>query len=662
MCRSVTRIVLPALLLVGFVSLGSTRAWAVPSHGSGGAVESRAQVLAAMDRALEQGKMSWQENMFLKVAAVRNPAALPEPWRRRFLDAAPSNGCSTTVLADAFQALPRMDDSWRREVTHVLIPRPDLGYTIDATSPFPVRVSYGDPSLAAKAQAVLDAIEQAYSVEVDQWGFWAPPIEPGQDYYRVFVEDAGMGAGGYTAPYAENPDTSWRDAFTYIVIDPNNDDWALPAVVAHEFNHACQASMDAYEQTAFWENTATYIMSQVFPSGWPYTMWFFSSFQAYPYRVLEYMNRMNSDRYEYGGSLWLYVMEYLYGDEDPRWIRRVWEGSVQDVPYNEPDYFDALSDMLASSGGFQEMVRTFARYRYFASSDDDGRHIPGAGDWYQAEVDKEARYSTTDLPVIDAVPAESHRPMPNGCNYIELYVESDIGLPLRYSFTGDPALLWSAQVMKLHLGSDVEVTEIELDDSRVGQTEVEADQGDRLVLVACQLGPVDYDPDTSAKVAGEYHYSIEWAAPVPTVTEVVPNQLSRGIQEIELLIRGKDFVLGDGFAVKFGQAKVVANRVAYMSDTEVRAWVVVAKTADLGPTDVIVVNPGNQEGVGKDMLEIVDEEAEGDGGGATGDEPGEGRGCGCRVMTRSDLGLSWLLASLLLGLVIRRRRRRRGVV
>ncbi len=653
---SVTRWALASL--VGLVSLGSGFVRAAPVPRAASSVrETRAQVLSAMDQALETGKISWQKHQFLKVAALRDPSQLPDDWRRRFMAASRSAGCFTPVLVDAFKALPRMDDSWRRKVSRLLMPRQDLAYTIDATDPFPVRVSYGDPSLESTAQTVLDSIEEAYRVEVDQWGFWAPPIEPGLEYFRVFVEDAGPGAGGYTASYRENPATAHRDAFTYIVIGPNNDDWLLPAVVAHEFNHACQAAMDAYEVTAFWENTATYIMSQVFPAGWPYTMWTFRDFQRYPYRTLEYMNRLNSDGYEYGGALWLYTMEYLYGDEDPRWIRRVWEGSVQDVPYNEPDYFDVLSDMLASQGGFQEMVRTFARYRYFASSDDDGRHVRDAGGWYQAEVAKETRYGTTNLPVLNAAPQEAHRPMPNGCNYIELYVDQTPGLRLRYRFSGDPALLWSAEVMKLHMGADAAVTTIDLDDNETGQAEVQVDQGDRLVLVVCQLGPEDYDPDTSAKVAGDYQYSIDWAAPVPTVTEVMPSELPRGSQETELLIRGKDFVLGSGFGVKFGQDKVVANRVAYMSDTEVRAWVVVAKTADLGPTDVIVVNPGNQEGVGHDLLSIVAEQGAGDAGPGSDIAPGEGRGCGCRLGGRSDRDLSWVFVALALGLLWRRMRR-----
>ncbi len=648
-------------MLFLFVFFLSGQLGAKPAFSGGRTVataETRAQVLSAMDRAMARGEISWQKLVYLKTAAVRDPVQLPEPWKSRFLGALPSDGCSTPVLVDAFHALGRMDDSWRQKVSHLLMPRPDLSYTIDATAPFPVRVSYADPSLEARAQAVLDAIEESYRIEVEQWGFWAPPIEPGMQFFRVFVEDAGMGAGGYTAPYAENPDTSHRDAFTYIVIDPNNDDWALPAVVAHEFNHACQASMDAYEVTAFWENTATYIMSQVFPSGWPYTQWMFSYFQQYPYRPLEYMNRVNSDGYEYGGALWLYTMEYLYGDEDPRWTRQIWEGSVQDVPYNEPDYFDVLSDMLASSGGFQEMVRTFARYRYFASSDDDGRHIPGAGNWYQAEVAKEAKYSTTDLPIQSAVPREAHRPFPNGCNYIEFYVDTAPGMPLRIEFSGDSVLLWSVEIMRLRTGADVDVTRMDLDESQSGTVDLEPERGDKLVMVVCQLGPEDYDPDTAAQVPGNYQYSVGWSAPVPTVTEVVPAQIPRGSQEVELLIRGTDFVMGSGFFVEFGQQKVVANRVAYMSDTEVRAWVVVAKTADLGPTDVIVVNPGNQRGVGEGLLEITEGASGEDAGITPPKEPGEGRGCGCRTTSDHSADETWILAMLVCAVVLFRSKKR----
>ncbi len=617
----------------------------------------RSDLFRALDRAAAQGMLQPVEALYYKVAALRAPELLPAPWQRALEAAAPAPGCYTPVLVEAFQALPTLSASWQARFRNLLFPRQDYDYYVEQDEPFPFRVTFPDPSLEQGARSILAAAEQSYIKQVEEWGFWLPPLEPDMDYYRIFYEPTQMGGGGYTAPYDFVQETDWADAYTYVVIDSRNPAWFLPGTMAHEFNHTCQAAMDVLEVTAFWENTATYIMSQVFDNAWIYTESAFAAFQATPYRRLEHMLRGNSDGYEYGGGLWIVFLEALYGNEDPNWIRSVWEGSVQTRMVNEPDYFDVIHELLADQGGFGAMVRTFGEYRYFVGSRDDGQHLVGAGGWSDGTVAVEDVFDMDDLPVRGAGPIRSRRPQPNGCNYYELDVTLDTDQPIRFRFEGQEGEEWSVQVFRVRPGSETMVSAMELDATAMGTLDVETERGDLLVLAVCRIAvPPAYDPDVGSAVGADYTFDIEVLAPEPKVRAVSPERLRRGIQGVMLLVQGEDFVFGPGLSVSFGQPKVVANSVQFVSSQELRVEVVVARSAELGPTDVIVENPGGRKGVGRGLLEIVD--STGADGGLVGDggqvePPAAGRGCGCRSAAPTP-GLVWLLGFVLLARIRRR--------
>ncbi|MCD6500362.1 MAG: hypothetical protein J7M25_18860 [Deltaproteobacteria bacterium] len=626
---------------------------------AGAPYASRVAVLRGIDRAYAAGQISRGQQLYYKVAAVKRPDLLPKSWRLAFTAAPASKACVTPVMVDAFQHLSEVTPTWQKKIGKLLAPPADLAYHIEATDPFPFRVSYNDQNQEGMAQLILDSAETAYQTEVTNWGFWAPLIEPGEDFFRIYIQSTGMGGGAYTAPYAMNPATDTADAFTYIVVDQNNGEYELPGIVAHEFNHTCQAAMDVVEVTAFWENTATYIMSQVFSSAWSYTMGTFPYFQMRPFYPLEHMNGGNSDMYEYGGALWLYFMEYLYGNQDPRWIREVWEGSVQVGMINEPDYFDVLSDKLQDIGGFDAMVKTFAQYRYFASSDDDGQHLPNASSWWSAEVAKEAQWDTSDLPITEEHPASADRPQPNGCNYIVLDITRDSDVPLSIDFDGQDDLLWNVDLLTIANGQDSTSQRMEIGDSAVGHMETNTTNGDKLVMVVCLLGGEGYDPDTTHWTVGDYTYSMGYLAPIPQVLSVDPMYVKRGTQDQKLTVHGEGFVNLSGLRVRFGQDKVAVNQQEFVSDQEIKVSIVVGATADLGPTDVLVENPGHRVGIGAGLLIVVDDLPADDAGvgadGSAGSGPGEGRGCGCRSAGSGPVA-AWPFM-LVFGLMWWRRRR-----
>ncbi len=621
-------------------------------------------ILRDIDNAYRSGAISEGQRLFYRVAAVKAPHLLPmrfagvtrsgqsmtHPW------AQPSVRSHFRVMLEAFRSLDRVEPALRRPLHDLLLPPPDLTYSIDSTALYPIRVSYGLPSHAAKAQRVMEVAELAYQIEVLDWGFWEPPIEPTAVLYRFYVEDAG-GAAGYTSPYLENDDTPHLDAYTYIVIDPTLDGVYLDTTVVHEFNHACQCAMDYGEQVAFMENTASYVEAEIFPEGWMYTVAMFPYFQSQPWRPLEY-KATPTDVYEYGGALWVYFLTYVYGNQDPRWIRQVWEGTVQNGPVNEPDYFDALDAMLQPTGGLTEAVKTFSGYRYFIGSDDDGQHLPDAGEWWDSEVWRTATLSTLQLPVRDAAPDDNNtRPLPNGCNYIVLDVDHAPQYPVRFAFRGNSTLEWFVNIMQVTAGQPTEFTELTVDASGLGRVAVEVNGMDEAVLVVCQLGGEGYDPDGLFKTPGDYYYSIELDVPAPVVTGVSPDRIAQGAHDVSLSIFGTGFVQDPDLAVSLSGDRAVVTSIEFVSDQELRVSVTVTPDAQLGPRSVTVTNPGGSAGVGSNLVTIVSPEElpdAGPDGGTTPVDPGPG--CGCRS-TGSDHS-PWLLLLLGLGTWFNIRRRR----
>jgi MYXO-CTERM domain-containing protein len=587
--------------------------------------------LQAIDSAYASGSITEGQRLYYRVAAVKAPHLLPARFAGSASSGAPRVRSHFRVMLEAFRALGRVAPELRGPLQSLLLPPPDLAYTLDSTTLYPIRVSYALPSLAAKAQRVLEVAEIAYQTEVLDWGFWEPPIEPGAGLYRFYVEDAG-GAAGYTAPYLENDATPHLDAFSYIVIDPSLDDVYLDTTVVHEFNHACQCAMDYGERVAFMENTASYVEAEIFPEGWWYTVATFPYFQSKPWRPLEY-KATPTDIYEYGGALWVHFLAYLYGNEDPRWVRQIWEGTVQNGPINEPDYFDALDDMLGGVGGLAESIKTFSEYRYFIGADDDGQHLPGASEWWDSEVWRTATLSTLQLPVRDAAPADSStRPMPNGCNYIVLEVSSAQDWPLRFGFRGDAGLRWFVNVMQVAQGQTTESAELTVDASGQGQLSLDVNALDEAVLVVCHLGQEGYDPDQHAWVAGGYHYTIEYDIPAPTVTGVSPDRIAQGAHGVSLSVFGTGFVQDPELAVSLSGNRVALAFEEYVSDQELRVTVTVTPDAELGPRSITVTNPGGSAGVGPGLLTIVSPGELPDAGPDGGTTPADpGPGCGCQA-------------------------------
>jgi MYXO-CTERM domain-containing protein len=557
----------------------------------------------------------------------------------RFGQAPVAHRCHTQTLVEAFQTRETLPPGERAELEVLLAPPPDLDEWVEMDAPFALRVSFMDPALRPKAERVLEAAAKAYTIEVEEWGFWPPAVEPGTGPFRMFLMHAG-GAAGYTAPYLEDLTTPHSDAFSYVVIDPSLEGSHLDATVAHELNHASQVSMDVSELHSFMENTASYVEIPVVPESTADAAALFPYFQDHPYRPVEYKLLGGSDGYEYGGALWPLFLVHHYGDGDPAWLVDVWKRTVQVGTVNEPDYFDAIDAMLAAEGGTAEAVKRLSRFRFFVGAFDDGKHLPFAGDWTGAEVATQRTVSPAQLPLYDARPDQSTGPQPNGCNYVELDPEASLDFPVAFTFRGGPAALWDVSVLKLDASSTA--IQMPLTDGK-GELSIEVDGLERVMLVICHVMPPGYDPDDRLWEPADYSYDLEYQTPVPHVDAIEPAELAAGARQTITVIGG-GFLDHALLEVAASGKDVKTEQITFVSSEELRVVLEVAPDAELGPRNLVVRNPGGAATTAREGLTIREKQPR---------YAYDTRGCA--VGTSGDR--PWPVALAALCLALRRRRR-----
>lgn len=342
------------------------------------------------------------------------------------------------------------------------------------------------------AAEVLGHLETAWRVEVEELGFTAPLPDDGacgpDGDFDVFLWP-GM-VSSYVLAFAEHPETSWDDRLVYMVVDPDGPYGGelLDATIAHEFNHACQAADDWWEATPAFEMTATFMEEVVFDEDdtWKALL---EDFQSRPDWALD-RNDDYETWYMYAAALYLHYLRERHYDGDASFAAEMWRasrnppGADVDPSLNEPDFEDALDDLLRRDAGvgFLDSVAGFARWRWYTGSRDDGAHFAEGASF--PEVPLAATVGVDDSPVvIDPAPMflgnAYVRVSEAGASSFELSLESDA-----------TDVAWVVQAVPgLEEGSDGEVVDLSEGPARVALAD-----GERvLILTALPAGA--YDPD-----------------------------------------------------------------------------------------------------------------------------------------------------------------------
>ncbi len=185
----------------------------------------------------------------------------------------------------------------------------------------------------------------------------------------------------YVDSIADIPATPFNDVAPFLVID--YEFWP-PSTMAHELNHAMQASCDWNETAFIFEATSQFIEEALFDDDDIYRE-VLVDFQSQADRALDFDDGY-AGYYMYGAALYLFYLDEAVFSDDPTWLGRMWLGARStENPAGlggEPDVEDVLEDMLQEqrSMSFFDSVVEFARWRYYLAGHDDGRHFSEAAE------------------------------------------------------------------------------------------------------------------------------------------------------------------------------------------------------------------------------------------------------------------------------------------
>lgn len=222
------------------------------------------------------------------------------------------------------------------------------GLTAHTSDNFAVWVGSANPFDDATINALLDAFEHSWDVQIGELGHPAPSTTE-TFRFNVYISNTGpntpdaYGSAGYY----------WTDfeGYPLIVIgrDSMSDDEYAASTAAHEFYHAVQGSLDryGYEQEAawFWEATAEWATIKTYPDN-PYNSGFVFAYLGMPHLPLYAFQPPETgaieDYYQYGAFVFPYDLSLQYDDTI---VRDAWTH-----PGSEPDPIEVMRGLVADRG------------------------------------------------------------------------------------------------------------------------------------------------------------------------------------------------------------------------------------------------------------------------------------------------------------------------
>lgn len=368
----------------------------------------------------------------------------------------------------------------------------------------PLRIHYRMPRDEAASREALAILEYSWTREVDEIGFQAPLLDEGRcgedEALDIFTwRDA---PSAYVSVWADNDATPWDDGYSYMVVDL----WGefggdeMPATLAHEFNHMCQAAHDWSDTAFLYEATATFMEDEVYDDHNSYWYLLFD-FQGNPEWSLDHDDAYET-WYMYGATLWLRYLRDRFFDGDPSFLAALWLGLRSPWDDNEPDYVDSLEVLLAPfKVSFADTVVEFARWRWYVEERDDGRHLEEAGDF-----PRDARPAVTAT--LQATGGTAIvRPMMLGTSYIDIVSTADGPRDVTVSLQTTVAagdVHWIVQLLPgVVAGSDGELVRLPAD---VPLTDV----GGRIMrtIAVTALPGIDQDIDPDTRTDDRYSTTI----------------------------------------------------------------------------------------------------------------------------------------------------------
>jgi hypothetical protein len=374
----------------------------------------------AIERAREEGRIGFAEEMLLKAYSLYAPERLPEEYRRP-----DPEKCGTPLAREIEKALPGLPADVAAEITR-LRARPTNWDSYLNTTHFRIFYSTSGPDMilgwpdTSYRDAVAAAAENSWTEEVSNMGFRQPPDDSsdpdgggGSSHYDIYVQNLGSGFYGWCSTSYTVPSTPRTDATSYISIDNDYAGFGYPdatdpmkVTVAHEFCHACQFSSNYLVPSWYAECTSVWSEDEVYDSINDY-LFYLPYYFNYPYASIEWNDGTGARIY--GSCVWnIFISEAVAATLVPDVWARLESTS---------DEFAALDYCLGLEGSsLEEAFGTFAVWNWFTGSRNDGAHYSEGATW--PLVSPQATYGM--YPVVDGGPSPGYYPDHLAWNYVHL--------------------------------------------------------------------------------------------------------------------------------------------------------------------------------------------------------------------------------------------------
>jgi len=282
-------------LLLSLMATTTASASSSTSFASVGPVSSDLTTPALIEQAFRNNQITADQRLLYLTYAVYDFAKLPPQFQGK-------GGWSGTMIVyeinQARQQLREGKGQFSPALREALLaPQPQASTFCEAQDgPYTIstehfEISYGSIT-ALSVQDYADALELAYQVEIEEFGWAVPPLAPNNPFKRYPVQIAELSypllgravspAGKYTGFLGDNPNTPEVETsslascivlnsdFTksFIGVDHNQLRQAVIATAAHEFFHIIQFGLgdpNPYEGAKWYEATAAYVENEVIP-------------------------------------------------------------------------------------------------------------------------------------------------------------------------------------------------------------------------------------------------------------------------------------------------------------------------------------------------------------------------------------------------------------
>ncbi|MBN2724527.1 MAG: IPT/TIG domain-containing protein [Deltaproteobacteria bacterium] len=538
------------------------------------------------------GKISLDEKLDIQRRAVVSPETLPEKWREIIKKYPAEMQSATPLLVDAFQK-SRIPKAYN-------MPDP-MAYYLDSVI-YPIRVYYYQESQLELATSVLEAADESWMKEIDEFGFYAPPITTPEEKYRIFIMGA-SGASGYTSPIGSYDETPWDDCVTYIVIEENSYPQMAKSTVAHELSHATQGAMDCMEPVVFWENTAVFTEIAVYPSIIGWMRYYAQYFQESPWWSIS----ENETPYWYGGFLWPLFLADKFGSgpHDGNFVQEIWERSMQETgnSTNDPNYMETITEMIEEGGStLDEAFTLFSVGRFFVGSDtSSGYEIIPFSDQLDLSVPIQKTIYVDEETTYE--PPSSERPKPYGINYFRLRSDS-LNRPTTIELKEESEVnSWQLTLAPIN-GSIEDI--ISSSSTEKGSVSIEFDPsetGDMLLLVI-NKGKDSFSFNSVPVYGTDYQLTVRPTVPLPEISTVLPQTVESG-SKVTVTVFGSDFI--EGATVEFFPADdIEITNINFIDSSKMEITLVTPEDTVPGVRQITVINPDEGQGSLASGLNFVD--------------------------------------------------------